>query len=271
MTEFKDECDDLIELLKVQCVLETPTDTVKVKGSGCSMMGKKYELQVYDIVKMCKLNGKEFNTQTENELGGCCSKNDIECNMNTKQDIPIEIKKLATPDWMQCSLKFDNKNKKWIGSSKNKIPNVSKKIFEELIADVVLFNGKIPPFITEDITHEDWIKIKSETQDFNDIYIDCPDDTIKRLYGEKNCKYIQISDKGLYHLGNDVCDFGVSEFICEQQIRIRTKIHKRKNSKGFCNLSVTISCQPKNTKDIVSSEFSLDDKTKLPKNLVYND
>ena len=61
--------------------------------SGCSSSGKKYELVVYNIVKKCKLNGILFNTQFENELGGCISKNDIECNMKTTRDISIEIKK----------------------------------------------------------------------------------------------------------------------------------------------------------------------------------
>ena len=241
------------------------------KGALSSINGKKYELVIYDLIKKCKLNDKYFNTQLENELGGCSSKNDIECNLKTENDISIEIKKSKTPDWMQCSLKYDSDNKKWIGSSKNKIPDLSKKIFEDIISKVKLFNGKIPPFMLKDITHEEWKKIKKETNDFNDIYIDCPNDTIKKLYSQKGCKYIQISNKGLYHLGDDICEFKVPEFICDQQLRVRTKIHTSKNSQGFCKLSVTVACQPKNIKNLIISEYSLDDKIKLPKNLVFVD
>ena len=208
------------------------------KGSGCSINGKKYELQVYNIVKNSKLNKNNFNTQNEDELGGCSSKNDIECNMNSERDISIEIKKSKTPDWMQCSLKYDDINKKWIGSTKN--------VFEE------------------------WINIKKETTDYNDIYIDCPNDTIMKLYSEKGCSYIQISEKGLYHLGDDICDFKVPIFICEQRLRIRTKIHEKKNKKGFCKLSVTIACQPKNINKLINSDYSLDNQMKLPINLVYD-
>jgi len=172
------------------------------KGSGCSISGKKYELQVYNIIKKCKLNNLDFNTQPEVDLGGCSSNNDIECKLG-HISIPIEIKKLKTPDWMQCSLKYDNVNEKWMGSLKNKIPDASKKIFEGLISNTILFNGNIPPFMLRDIQHEEWTKLKKMTTDFNDAYIDCPNDTIKRLYSEKGCIYIQISDKGLYHLGND--------------------------------------------------------------------
>jgi hypothetical protein len=242
---------------------------MNIKGYGCSFNGKNYEMKVYNIVKKCILNNKEFNTQTEDELGKCSSKNDIECNMNKEKDIPIEIKKSKSPDWMQCSLKYDDINKKWIGSSKNKIPDSSKSIFEELISKNILFNNNIPPFMIKDITHDEWKKLKNETNDFNDIYIDCPNDTIKKLYSEKGCIYIQISNKGLYHLGNDLCDFKVPEFICEQQLRIRTKIHTRINNRGFCQLSVIAACQPKNIKELINSNFSLDDKLKLPTNLVY--
>lgn len=244
---------------------------MKKKGWGCSVNGKKYELEVYNIVKKCKLNGTIFNSQNEDELGGCSSKNDIECNMRSIKDISFEIKKSKTPDWMQCSLKYDNLTNKWIGSSKNKIPNASKKVFEDIISTITLFNGKIPPFMLKDITHEEWLKIKSETTDFNDTYIDCPNDTIMKLYSEKRCSYIQISEKGLYHLGNDICDFNVPIFICDQRLRVRTKIHEKKNKKGFCKLSVTIACQPKNINNLVNSKYSLDNINTLPNNLVYDD
>jgi hypothetical protein len=114
-------------------------------------------------------------------------------------------------------------------------------------------------------------KNKKETTDFNDIYIDCPNDTIKNLYNSKDCIYIQISNKGLYHLGNDVCHFNVPEFICEQQLRIRTKIHTRKNKDGYCKLSVIIACQPKNIKILENSKYSLDDYSKLEIIIISDD
>ena len=89
------------------------------------------------------------------------------------------------------------------------------------------------------------------------------------MYNKKGCSYIQISNKGLYNLGNDICGFNVPEFICEQKLRVRTKIHERINSKGFCNLSVMISCLPKDISRLTNSKFSLDDISRLPTNLVY--
>ena len=247
------------------------TSKETLRGSGCSISGKNYELQVYNVVKKCKLNEKDFNTQPEDDLGGCSAKNDIECNMTTENDVKIEIKKAKTPDWMQCVLKYDVENSKWVGSSKCKIPENSRKIFEELVSKTLLFNGKIPEFMLRNIKHSEWVKIKKETTDFDDTYIDCPNDTIKKLYGEKGCSYIQISDKGLYHLGNDICDFNVSEFICEQQLRVRIKVHTKTNTKGFCKLSVTIACQPKDIKTLIESKYSLDKVSKLPSKLVFTE
>lgn len=240
-----------------------------LKGSLCSINGQKYELQIYNIVKKCKLNNKMFNTQYEYELGGCSSNNDIECNFNSIKDIPIEIKKINTPDWMQCSLKYDNNKRRWCGSVKNKIPDKSKKIFEDLIKDTILFDNIIPPFIFKKLTYNEWINIKKETNIFNDIYINCENDIIKKLYNEKKCNYIQISNKGLYHLDNDICNFNVPEFICEQQLRVRIKIHTKKDNNGYCKLSTIISCQPKNIKNLINSNFSLDNILKLPSNLIY--
>jgi hypothetical protein len=64
--------------------------------------------------------------------------------------------------------------------------------------------------------------------------------------------------------------FNVPEFICEQRLRIRIKHHKKENSKGFCNLSVTIACQPTNIKNLMKSSYSLDNIEMLPHNLIYN-
>jgi hypothetical protein len=250
---------------------EIPESFASLRGAGCSVSGKNYELQIYNLVKKCKLNTKDFNTQSEEELGGCSSKNDIECNMEEEKDVKIEIKKSKTPDWMQCSLKYDTETQKWIGSSKCKIPENSRKIFEEIISETTLFNGKIPDFMLRDIKHSEWVKIKEDTKDFNDTYINCPNDTIKKLYGEKGCSYIQISEHGLYHLGNDKCDFKVPEFICEQQLRVRIKVHAKSNTKGFCKLSVTVACQPKNIKDLPKSDYSLDTISKLPSKLSYTE
>lgn len=230
--------------------------------------GKNYELEIHRILKHTAFQGRPFHTQTKEQLGGCTNGNDLVCYFKDKP-IGIEAKKCGTPDWMQCTIKYDPVHKKWY-LDKGKIPDLCKTIFNSLLSDIVLFHNHKPPFVEKQITHEEWISIKNQSSVFNDMYIDVPSDTIAKLYKAKGCHYIQISEYGLYHLGDDICEFGVPEFTPEQQIRIRIKVHGRKNSKGFCDLSVTAACQPKHIKSLPKSLFSLDSVNRLPIGLVYS-
>ena len=238
------------------------------KGSLAPVNGILYEKMIFNIVKYCYIDGNAFNTQHELDLGGSTSNNDIVCNYNSNQ-FGIEIKKYNSPDWMQCSIKYDSKNRKWIASN-GKIPSACRKIFNELINNINLYNGDIPPFMERRITYNEWIEIKSKTDKWNDHYISIPNDTIKKLYKEKGCEYIQLSNGyGLYCLGSDICNFKVPNFIIDQQLRIRTKIHTKKTKTGYCSLSVTVSCKPINIKSLNTSPYSLDNINKLPSNFNY--
>ena len=255
-------------IIKRNNLEETDKKIKLLKGSQCSVSGNNYEKTIHNMCKKCYINHKPFNTQKDEELAGSSSKNDIECNFIEEKNIGIEIKKSNSPDWMQCCI--INKNNKWKATEKGKIPIKCREIFNELINNIHLYDGENPPFMKKSITYEEWINIKKETNKWNDKYISIPSDSISKLYKEKGCNYIQISNGyGLYHLGNDICNFGVPFFNIEQQIRIRTKIHTRKNKKGFCNLSVTAACQPKDIKKLIPSKYSLDNKDKLPKLLIY--
>jgi hypothetical protein len=241
-----------------------------MRGQTCSISGANYEKQIHDVLKKCFINGRLFNTQAENQLGGSSPKNDIVCNFNSTNDIGIEAKKCKTPDWMQCCLRYNKVNNQWSASNMGKNTVETQSIFNNLLQNINFFGGQIPVFLENKITHIDWKKIKDECDTWNDYYTSIPNDTIRRLYHAKGCQYIQISDGfGLYHLGEDVCNFGVPIFETEQQFRFRTKIHKRENKEGFCDLSVTVACQPKNINFLPKSPYSLDDKNLLPPNLIY--
>jgi hypothetical protein len=256
--------------------MSSPSSKSKPKrGSQCSVEGGKYEKVIHSVIKNTTLNGKPFTTQKEEDLGGSTSKNDIICNSNAPRGcfrntvVGIEAKKANTPDWMQSKLEYSVKFKSWRGSNNSKIPKTCRKIFNNLLEGMDIYNREIPPFVVERITHEEWLNIKLSTKKWNDVRIPIPADTIKKLYRAKGCYYIQIDGYGLFHLGEDICNFGVPEFIIDQQIRIRTKVHSRKTANGFASLSVMAACQPKNIKQLVKSPYSLDDINLLPSNLKY--
>ena len=234
----------------------------KNRGANCSIMGSIYEKLVHNTIKHTCINNIPFHTQLEEELGGSSAKNDIECNFRSTRDIGIEVKKKSTPDWMQCKINLEDTA--WKISRRSKNPAECGEIFTTLLQGVNLYDGVLPPFMNANITHEEWTTIKKEDDRWTDYYIDIPDDTIAKLYKAKGCSYIQISGKGLYSTGIDECDFGVPKFICEQRFRFRTKIHKRVNSKGFCNLSITVAAQPININSLICSPYSLDDPSRLP-------
>lgn len=237
------------------------------KGSLCSVNGGNYEKEILNILHKTILNNKQFNTQTEDELGGSTICNDLLCNFNSYKDLGIEVKICNSPDWVQCSLVYDNKQ--WKTSPKSKLSPEIRNIFNNFIQNIELYNGKIPPFMEKQLTHQEWLDIKKETNQWNDVYIDIPQDVIRTLYKAKGCHYIQISNYGLYHLGEDICNFNVPLFDIPQRLRIRTKIHTRKNKQGFCKLSITAAAQPTNIKLLKPSLYSLDDINKLPVNLIF--
>lgn len=244
-------------------ILKIPTR----KGRMCSVEGNKYEKNVYHIVKKCSIKKKLFNTQKENDVAGSSSKNDITCNFEGN-NVGVEIKKCYSPDWMQCSIKKENGT--WIPKD-GKNSEACKMIFHNLIQHQNLYMGAIPPFLEKNITHEEWINIKKNSNLWNDIYFDIPSDTIQKLYSAKGCHYIQISNYGLYHLGNDICNFGVPYFKVEQQLRIRTKVHQSANKEGFCKLSVMMAAKPVRLTTLKGSPYSLDNINKLPSSLAYDD
>jgi len=237
-------------------------------GAGCSVSGKNYEIK---IAKTCKTVQSPyieipFNTQELNTLGGCGADIDIKLNWRAEGDIGVEAKR-PTPDWMQMKLD-KNKEGVWVGVAGGKIPVASKMIFETIIGAANLFHGKTPTFLEHPVTHIEWTAIKKETPEFKDHYISCGDNTISQLYKAKGCQYIQVDGKGLYHTGEDTCDFGVPYFTCPQRIRIRLKVHTRSNKKGNMCLSVMAAAQPVKLKDLVASKYSLDTAAKLPPTLL---
>jgi len=240
------------------------------KGSQCSVNGKNYEILVHGILSRCCSADESFNVSLE--LGGCSAKNDVECQYNGAS-VGIELK-TEPVDCMQCVLKHTEANT-WQVSDRKKIPVGSAKIFETLIPEggLTLFNGTVPPFVEKDILYNDWVQFKKENGHLRDSYLECPSDTINRLYREKGCYYIQLLGKGLYHTGEDICQWGVPEFVCQQQLRIRIKVHGKENKKGYANLSVTLSCQPAKgwKKNMAKSPYSLDSVASLPPTLRYRE
>tara|TARA_B100000287_G_scaffold14312_1_gene14461 strand:+ start:855 stop:1580 length:726 start_codon:yes stop_codon:yes gene_type:complete len=210
------------------------------KGSNCSKSGKKYENEVYTIIKNSPF--------VIGQGGGSSHAPDINC----VDDKSIEVKKASAPDWGQTVLKW--KNDSWFSKS---------ELFNKYLNKL---NMKHPPFLQNNMIYEEWLKIKSE---YKDEYIDIDDNAINEYYRKKGTYYIQLSDGyGLYHLGDDVFNLGVPKFEIKQRMRVRVKVHSRSNNNGYAQLSVTGALQPINLNQLMKSPYSLDNMDKLPPNLL---
>ena len=228
------------------------------KGRLCSVNGNNYELLVFNITSNCFIENKKLNEQNINELGKSSKRIDLICNYNNNL-FGIEIKSWNSPDWMQFSIKYCSNEKIWKTTTSN-------SIIDKLLKNCKIYD-KNPSFLFKKISYSEWLK---EKKDFKDIYIDIPDDTIRRLYFEKKCYYIQINNNyGLYHLGSDICNFNVPKFEVKQRLRVRIKVHKTNDKNNYCTLSITASCQPVNIKTLKKSNYSLDNISKLPLNCKY--
>jgi hypothetical protein len=232
-----------------------------IRGSQCSLSGGIYERKIAAVCRQLKSPHMTIPlcTHADNCLGGSGADIDVKLNWKSVGDVGIEAKR-PTPDWMQMKL-TKGPNGLWVGVANGKIPAESKRIFEQFIGGQVLYDGKTPSFLERKVTHVEWL---GERGDFKDVYLDCASDTISKLYNAKGCQYIQVSGKGLFHTGTDVCGFGVPYFSCAQRIRIRIKVHTRSGKGGFASLSITAAAQPVNLKSVVASPYSLDNLEKVP-------
>lgn len=237
---------------------------VAVARGKSAANGKKYENDTLNICQKTKFKGCSNPLTLKKSTAGSTAGIDITIQYGD-DEIGIECKKKIA-EGMQLSLQFDKITGTWRSGGKNKIPHAAKELFEKNIDNMNIFNGNVPIFMNEKVTHDEWLHIKKNSSDFSDHRIPCSKDLISKMYYAKGCQYIQIGSHGLYHTYQDVCGFGVPYFACDSFIRIRTKIHARKNKQGHMSASVTSSVVPQMSK-IKKSPYSLDNFDSLPKNV----
>jgi hypothetical protein len=237
------------------------------RGSGASINGKAYENMVLRTVRKLYHNDDPFCVETE--TAGSSGNHDILCTFNN-ESIPIEVKIYNAPDWKQLSITPTGET--W--RAKLNRDREFAKLFENLIEGEPIFDGKIPPVIKRNMTQSEWHAYKDKKKPrFDDWYKPCHPTFISEVYKAVGCYYIQISDYGLYHTGEDVCGFNVPLFSCKSQIRVRVKIHssciKQGPRQGYVSASVMCAAQPVDSslRDLEKSPYSLDDVKKAPTHL----
>lgn len=103
----------------------------------------------------------------------------------------------------------------------------------------IMWEGRVPSFLTGDKTKETWLKEKTN---FEPKYIPIEDRSIiSKYYKSKGSSYIQVEHKGLYHTGEDPLGFGVPLFEADTKWRVRCKQHTGSSVPGSVMASFVFS------------------------------
>jgi hypothetical protein len=203
-----------------------------------SLSGKLYEELVAGILKIGSTAGSNKNL------------NDIRLPWKDTF-VDIEAKQTIRAEFGQRRCQID------MG-----VLSVPHPMFQDCISHTELFSGKIPPFLEKTgMTFPEWDIVAPE---FKDEQHHAPSDVISKYYKEKGNSYIQIRGLGLYHTGEDVCNFGVPYFKCPTHLRIRCKRHGKKCPLTGKDIPTSVMASFWVSKPPPSSPFSLDDVSKLP-------
>lgn len=158
-----------------------------------SLSGKSYELVIANMLRVVT-------------TAGCSKHNDIRLG-----NIDIEVKRTYKAEFGQKK-----------ATLQEGVLVVNHPLFQDCIAHTLLWEGRIPPFVTKKIMYPDWDAVKDM---FTDEQYHAPSNVISKYYKEKGNSYIQIKGLGLYHTGEDVCAWGVPYFECPTYLRVRCKRH----------------------------------------------
>lgn len=180
------------------------------RGGACLQNGLVYEKKVADALSNLSYRGVPL--QVCFQTAGATAGSDIRFVIgDTVYGIEIKDKKA-----------FEGGQKRMV-PGENGLIIPEECLHKECIGANIPFQGRIPSFLKGDKRPEQWA---SEKHLFADEYISVDSKKVAEYYRRKGESYIQVEGKGLYHLGVDVLDCGVPEFVCETQLRIRCKCHK---------------------------------------------
>lgn len=182
----------------------------KSRGKTSSVNGKSYEHMVH--LNMMKYNYNDAVIIPIGELGGSTVNPDIQFQIDNKI-INIEAKNKNSSEGGQKTMHF----KDGLLICKD-----NTTIHSEILSNYQPWSGNIPSFLKGDKSFDTWL---SEKKMFKDEYKFISSDVIRKYYKDKNIHYIQIQEKGLYHIDTDVLNIGTPIFDCESKLRIRCKQH----------------------------------------------
>ena len=167
-------------------------------------------------------------------------------------DFFVEVKNKTAPDFGQKKLTWD-KQKGWQWSEKDIITD----LYDQLGVMKYVDKNFVPRKYTVSANSITMLDKKFDQQQFEKrgIVLDNPK-YLNEFYARKNCFYIQIENKGLYHLKNDIANLIVPRFKPELTLRLRAKTH---HSIPIYSYSFFAVIQAK-TQNMTNSRYDIEEK-----------
>jgi hypothetical protein len=133
----------------------------------------------------------------------------------------VEVKNKTAPDFGQKKLTWTKQNG-WQWSERDSITD----LYDRLGVMKHIDRNFVPRRYTVSANSITMLDKRFDQQQFEKrgIILDNPR-YLYEYYAQKNCYYIQIENKGLYHLKNDIANLIVPRFQPELTLRLRAKTH----------------------------------------------
>jgi hypothetical protein len=145
------------------------------------------------------------------------------CFIHKKTEYFLEIKNRTAPDYGAKKIIYDPLRKKWKWNE----PDTMSEMFDSLgvLNKIETFEPRKYVKFDSQLTPMD--KNYDRTKFEKTILLDGTSGAgiLHNYYAKKNCYYIQIEGKGLFHMLDDRANLYVPKFVPEVSLRLRAKPH----------------------------------------------
>ena len=166
----------------------------------------------------------------------------------------VEVKNRTAPDFGQKGLIWDKSTKKWDWREHD----VVSKLYDQFGAKKYIDKNFIPRRYSVEPLHKLTLsdkKFDQKTFEKRGILLTNLN-LLYKFYARKDCYYIQIENKGLYYLLQDVANLNVPRFVPELYMRLRAKTHHSSPTYAYSFFAVMTARTPA----MHQSPFDLEEK-----------
>lgn len=163
----------------------------------------------------------------------------------------LELKNNVAPDFGQKGLKW-SENKGWEWTKKDEVTEMY-----DAFGVIDKINKNFKPNLFTKKPHEitDADRVYDQKAFEKNIDLD-QKSYLHAYYAGKNCHYIQVEDKGFYHLDQDVANLGVPKFDPDLTLRLRAKVRSLDRSYNYAFWAVI----RVKTRSIRITKFDIEEK-----------